>query len=312
MNDAVKAFVSAVVYVHDSEATLLEFLEAIRTELVKNFSSVEMICVNDGSTDGSADVVRKVANLHNDVVCTLINLGSYQGREAAMRAGVDLAIGDYVIEFDDPILDFNPSTIRDLYDKLVQGFDIVGAAPAAKRRLTSKLFYKAINSSKAIANELDTERFRILSRRALNRVESSSQTIPYRKALYANSGLPQAIVVYQPLDGANAKTSKSQAKDDYRVDVAVEAMVLFTKTGYRISLGLAGFMMAVALFMVVYSIVCFASGITVAGWTTTILFLAFALFGLFGILAIVIKYLQIIVNLVFKKKSYTFESIERY
>lgn len=41
------------------------------------------------------------------------------------------------------------------------------------------------------------------------------------------------------------------------------------------------------------------------------MFLSFSFFGLFGILTIVIKYLQIIVNLVFQRKRYTFNSIEK-
>jgi dolichol-phosphate mannosyltransferase len=49
----------------------------------------------------------------------------------------------------------------------------------------------------------------------------------------------------------------------------------------------------------------------VAGWTTTIFFMSFAFFGLFGILTIIIKYLQILVDLVFRRKKYSFESIEK-
>ncbi|MDK2868670.1 MAG: polyisoprenyl-phosphate glycosyltransferase, partial [Clostridiales bacterium] len=49
----------------------------------------------------------------------------------------------------------------------------------------------------------------------------------------------------------------------------------------------------------------------VEGWTPTILFLSFAFFGVFGILAIVIKYLSIIVELIFKKRQYVYESIQK-
>ena len=49
----------------------------------------------------------------------------------------------------------------------------------------------------------------------------------------------------------------------------------------------------------------------VAGWTTTILFLSVAFLGLFGVMTVVIKYLQLLVGLVFKRKHYSFESIEK-
>ena len=70
-------------------------------------------------------------------------------------------------------------------------------------------------------------------------------------------------------------------------------------------------MMIMSAFMIVYSLVIYLSSDPVAGWTTTILFLSVAFFGLFGILTIIIKYLQLIVNLVFKRKQYSFEGIEK-
>lgn len=70
-------------------------------------------------------------------------------------------------------------------------------------------------------------------------------------------------------------------------------------------------MIAIVVFMAVYSLVVYLVGNPVEGWTTTILFLSFCFFGLFGILAVIVKYLQIIVNLIFKKNQYNFESIEK-
>jgi dolichol-phosphate mannosyltransferase len=97
----------------------------------------------------------------------------------------------------------------------------------------------------------------------------------------------------------------------YRSALAVDSLLLFTQLGYRFSVGMTAFMMVVSVFMMVYSIVIFATAHPVAGWTTTILFLSVVFFALFGILTIVIKYLQLLINLVFKKKQYSFEGIEK-
>lgn len=70
-------------------------------------------------------------------------------------------------------------------------------------------------------------------------------------------------------------------------------------------------MMVVSVFMVLYSVVVYLTANPVVGWTTTILFLSVAFFGLFGILTIIIKYLQLLVDLVFKRKQYSFENIEK-
>ena len=60
-----------------------------------------------------------------------------------------------------------------------------------------------------------------------------------------------------------------------------------------------------------YSIIVYLTSNPVAGWTTTVLFLSVAFFGLFGILTVIIKYLQLLVDLVFKRKNYMYEDIEK-
>lgn len=86
---------------------------------------------------------------------------------------------------------------------------------------------------------------------------------------------------------------------------------MFTDLGYKFSVIMTFLMMLMAAFMLIYSVAVYLTSNPVAGWTTTILFLSVAFFGLFGILAIVIKYLQILLELIFKRKQYSFESIEK-
>jgi hypothetical protein len=78
-------------------------------------------------------------------------------------------------------------------------------------------------------------------------------------------------------------------------------------------MALALTMMLVAIFIALYAFYFyFIVGNTVAGWTTTILFLALSFFGLFAILTMMIKYLSILLGLVFKRQKYVIESIEKY
>lgn len=65
------------------------------------------------------------------------------------------------------------------------------------------------------------------------------------------------------------------------------------------------------LFVFIYTIVIFFSKNPVQGWTTTMLFLSFGFFGIFALMTIAIKYLDIIINLLFKNKIYLIESIEK-
>jgi dolichol-phosphate mannosyltransferase len=100
-------------------------------------------------------------------------------------------------------------------------------------------------------------------------------------------------------------------ENKYRSGLAVDSLILFTELGYRLSIAMTVLMMIVSVFMVIYSIVIYATAHPVEGWTTTILFLSVAFLGLFGILTVIIKYLQLLINLIFKRKQYSFESIEK-
>ena len=72
------------------------------------------------------------------------------------------------------------------------------------------------------------------------------------------------------------------------------------------------FLMMIGIVLVgIYTIFVFVSQQPVAGWTTTMLFLSVAFLGVFAILAVIIKYLSIIVDLIFKKQKYMIESIEK-
>lgn len=304
-----KNFISAVIYIHNDEIQIENFLLAVMHILEDFFEHSEIICVNDYSCDHSVEGVRSAAASAESTTITVLNMSYFHGVEAAMNAGVDLAIGDFVLEFDSCILDFAPEEIMEVYRKSLTGYDIVSASPDKKQRLTSNIFYNVFNKFTDFSYKLYSERFRVLSRRVINRISSMNKSVPYRKAVYANCGLKTANIRY-PVKGTHPdKEDKAERK--YRTELAVNSMILFTELGYRFSVTMTLIMMAVAVLVAGYSAVVYLFSTPVAGWTTTIFFMSFAFFGLFGILTIIIKYLQILVDLIFKRKKYSFESIEK-
>lgn len=309
MDNKEKNFVSAVIYVHNQAENIGTFLETIIDVLENNFENSEIICVNDSSEDNSVEIIRKSNFKATAINISVINMSYFHGLEMAMNAGTGLAIGDFVFEFDSVLLDFGKEDIMNVYKKSLEGFDIVSASPDKKQKLTSKVFYSILSRFSEIPGKINTESFRILSRRVINRISSMNKSIPYRKAIYANCGLKTSNIVY------HVKTDNlfinDKAEKRYKKRLAVDTLILFTNVGYKFSITMAGLMMFVALFMVVYSILTYWIRNPVEGWTTIILFLSFTFLGLFGVLAIIIKYLQLIVDLVFKRKHYSFESIEK-
>lgn len=302
-------FVSAVIYVHNAEDRIERFLAMVMEVMEQNFEHSEIICVNDSSEDGSLSIIRKVSKAAEKTSISVVNMSYYHGLELAMDAGMDLAIGDFVFEFDNTVADFDSSVIMEIYRHSLEGYDIVSASPNRKERLSSKLFYRIFAKFAAVSYRMNTESFRVLSRRVINRVSSMNKTAPYRKALYANCGLKTDCIRYEVTgDWSKARDRKEQR---YRMDLAADALILFTEVGYRFSMTMTVVMMLMSIFMTVYSLVTYFVIHPVEGWTTTILFLSVAFFGLFGILTIIVKYLQLLVDMVFKRKHYSFESIEK-
>ncbi len=309
MGNKEKNFVSAVIYVRNAEKRIENFLKMVVGVLEDNFEHSEIICVNDSSTDDSLNIMKATGQTTASTSISVVNMSYFHGLEAAMNAGVDLSIGDFVFEFDNTILDFGVDEIMRVYRRSLQGYDIVSAVPDCKERFSSRLFYRVFDKFTDLPYKMHTESFRILSRRVINRISFMNKTVPYRKAIYASQGLKTDSVTYKTNNSGRMPSDKQER--GYRLGLAVDSLILFTELGYRFSMVMTILMMLMSAFMVVYSVVIFATSNPVAGWTTTILFLSVAFFGLFGILTIIIKYLQLLVNLVFKRKHYSFEGIEK-
>ncbi len=302
-----KNFVSAVVYLYNNEKEVAGFLNAVNTLLKDNFDKYEIVCVNDCSTDGTVKAVENFCG-HNSVKSlTLISTSFFQGVESAMVAGQDISIGDFVFEFDSPVVDYEADMIMSVYRKCLEGNDIVFAIPQGVSRFSSKLFYHLFNKFSGMQYQIKTQRFSIISRRGINRVKSMGVKTVYRKAVYASCGLPVADFEYKPLAVEKLGDSQKAVKQE----LALNSMILFTDIGYKISVTLSVFMALVLLLAGIYTVAVFLSANPVAGWTTTMLVISMGFFGLFVLFAFVLKYLSMILNLVFTRKHYVVESIRK-
>lgn len=305
-----KNFVSAVVYLHNNEGQIKEFLDRIVSVFSENFEKFEVICVNDASTDEGAAIVKQTAATFKDTVVSVINMGFFQGRELSMNAGVDLSIGDFVFEFDSVEIDYEIDLIMQVYrHSLKGGFDIVSAAPEIIQRRAVRFYYSFFNLFSKYHLKLKPETFRVLSRRSINRVHALTVSIPYRKAVYANCGLRLFRMTYKPLK--IDRKAKGREVASYRNALAMDTLILFTEiagwfvnvmifTSLAAFLGFAGYMIYVA-----------ARHEPITAWMVLSLLLSFAFSGMFTSMATIVKYLSIIEGLVFKRQRYVIESVEK-
>lgn len=306
MNNKEKNFVSAVVYLYNEGNNIQSHLKGLEDTLNLNFEKYEIIVVNDGSTDNSAQVVRTYVSSQEGAKVTLMNMGYHQGLETAMDAGVDLAIGDFVFEMESADADYNWNVLMEVYQHSLEGYDIVNAKGKVGKKVTSgSLFYNIMNRYANLQYPLASGSFRIVSRRAINRIHSLATRIPYRKVAYSNCGLKCDTIIYDCI-----KTIKSKRYSN-RLELATNSLVLFTDLAFRFSFWLTVLMSVFAIGMSIYSVSSLVINKMVAGWVIVMLFMSFALSGLLVVLCLVIRYLSSLVRLNFLKRDYVFESIDK-
>lgn len=138
--------ISVFLPVLNEEPNLLPLHEKLDVALGKLGRSVEIIYVDDGSTDGSLNVLRKIARLDSRV--RVVALRRNYGQTAAMAAGIHAARGDVLIPMDADLQN-DPADIVRLLEKLDEGYDVVSGW---RKDRQDRLFTRKIPSM--LANRL--------------------------------------------------------------------------------------------------------------------------------------------------------------
>lgn len=147
--------ISVVIPLYNEAESLPELSEWIRRVMEDNDFSYELIFVNDGSTDGSADVIKRLAQ--DDPHIHLISFARNYGKSPALNEGFRKAQGDVVITMDADLQD-SPDEIPELYRMITEdGFDLVSGWKKKRydplsKTLPTKLFNATARKVSGIRN----------------------------------------------------------------------------------------------------------------------------------------------------------------
>lgn len=299
-------FISAVLCIHNNAGCAGKFLTGLDGYLSERYKNYEIIIVDDCSSDGSLVEIRDAAGAVKGNV-TIIKLPWYHGTEAAMIAGVNLSIGDFVFEIDSPDIDFEISLMGDIYKKMLSGYDVVAATPDIKPAFWSRAFYFIFSKYSKQRISLKSEYLRVVSRRAINRFNEQLFSFKYRKVNYQLTGFPITAVSYKPV--RETRINKTSFRE--RLNLGLEVMLMYTGVGEKLAVNLSLFFILISVSLGLYSLVMFIRGIAVEGWTTTMLFLSFGFSGIFSLMGILSKYLSMVLVEVQKRPTFHTENIER-
>lgn len=304
-----KCFVSAVAYIHNNTQAEIEyFFSNVVKKINASFEDFELILVcDDESYNYVSEAKQSAEGYGSPAIVSVIKLAYYQGVEAAICAGDDLAVGDFVYEFDNITVNYDLELIMDVFNKAREGNDIVFAGDNTMQ-LSSRLFYRLINRNKAKAVRHDT--FRIVSRRALNRVKKMNRGIQYRKYLYVTSGLPFDYIMYKPVNNIREKSTRSESS--YRLNSGISYMMIYTKVIEKLTIILSAIFLFVSIgvgIWAVYSL--FYDTNLVPGWVSLMGVISFGFFGVFLLIMFLTKYMNIILEVNTRRLDYIVESVDK-
>ena len=113
---------SVVVPLYNEEESLPHLVEQLLEALRPSGERFELVLVNDGSSDGTAEVLEQLSNKVPELVAVLLRKN--YGQTAAMAAGFDAASGEVIVSLDGDLQN-DPADIPMLLSKLREGYDLV-------------------------------------------------------------------------------------------------------------------------------------------------------------------------------------------
>lgn len=235
-----------------------------------SFSTLELVLVDDGSTDRTMAVARQLAEADSRV--RVVSFSRNFGKEAAMLAGLRAARGDAVVIMDAD-LQHPPELIPDLVKAHEEGNHQVVAVRDRKgdpwlRTQLSRAFYRVVGRLMDVQLQDGAGDFRLLSRKAVDAVLSLTEVNRFSKGLFAWVGMKTATVTYanQPRAGGQSSWGTGSL-----VNYGISGILAFNDKLVRMSVKLGMLALAVSLAYVVFLVVnAILSGIEAPGYITTI------------------------------------------
>lgn len=171
---------SIVFPVFNEEETLPRLFSILKEELNPGIEKLgdrlEVLFVNDGCSDRSQEILEREIKTVS-FTCRILKFSRNFGHQVAITAGMDLAHGDTVTVMDADLQD-PPRVVFELIQKWREGCDVVYAIRSKRlkesifKRATASLYYRILRFSTDLDIPLDTGDFRLMSRRAINALNS--------------------------------------------------------------------------------------------------------------------------------------------
>lgn len=260
---------SVIVPVFNEEENLPTLYERLTAGLGQ-LGSYEIILVDDGSQDRSAEIGLQLAGQDNRV--KLVELSRNFGHQAALSAGIDRARGDAVVMMDADLQD-PPELLREFVTHWESGNQVVYAIRANRKegwrtRLCYHVFYRLLHGMADISIPVDAGDFCLMDRVVVDALRALPERNRFLRGLRSWVGFKHVGVVY---DRPARHAGKAKFSTRHRVRFAIDGLVSFTTFPLRLTSYLGFFTASMGIVYLGIALVArLVIGHIPDGWTSLI------------------------------------------
>jgi glycosyltransferase involved in cell wall biosynthesis len=268
-----KRSISIVIPAYNEERNILPVFSAIQSSLPEDI--YEIIFVDDGSSDATAEAVRNLRA--RESLVRLIRFGRNFGQQSALLAGLEAARGAAVITLDCD-LQHPPELLPEMVQawrngsKVVQMIRMQTVNASLFKTYTSRGFYRIVNllSETPVVN--GAADFQLLDRVVVDAILQFKDRYPFVRGLVAWLGFPAVRIEYTAPERQTGATGYTRRK---MLSLSLQAVMGLSSKPLRFSFYFGLFTAVFCVLYAMFAIVALIAGKTVPGWTSVIVMVTF-------------------------------------
>ncbi|WP_075185811.1 glycosyltransferase family 2 protein [Teredinibacter haidensis] len=239
---------SLLVPMYNESSVIPVFFETVLKVLENLSYDLEIVCVNDGSTDNTLELLKAYAA--KDERIKVVSFSRNFGKEPAMTAALDYATGDAIIPIDADLQD-PPELILEMLAKWEQGFNVVFArrssrdADSVLKRSTAIWFYTLFNKMSDTYIPSNVGDYRLMDRKVVDVIKQLPEKDRFMKGLFCWPGFKSTTVEFERPERAEGETKFNMWK---LWNFAISGIASFSTMPIRLGIYL-GLMISAASFV---------------------------------------------------------------
>ena len=270
--------ISVIVPCYNEEESIPLFYKEINKVISKmNNVSFELIFVDDGSSDKTLDIIKKLSK--DDKNVRYISFSRNFGKEAAIYAGLEYSIGDYITLLDVDLQD-PPKLIEKMYKIITtEDVDIVALKTDAHkeygivRRFFTNCYYKLISKLSKVEMVPGARDFRLMKRQVVNAVLELKEYNRYSKGIFSFVGFKTKWLTYEVPKRVAGSSKWSFFK---LFTYAIDAIIGYSTVPLTIAVIIGVLFCLISLISIIFIVVrTLIFGDPVSGWPSLVCIMFF-------------------------------------